>query len=604
MLARAAAGGPRAAGRAQGRELMEETVTDGDGTPAISVVVPTHDVGAWVDECLTSLLHDQEVDLEVIVVDDASQDDTWARVTAWAARDARVRAFQAPGVGGGQARNFGVELARGEFLAFVDGDDLVPRGAYAAMLASARESGSQMVVGDFVKFSALQTWSPTARWTGFADPVQGTSLVDRPQLVRNRACWNRLFRADFWREEAIAFPSVPRSNDIVPMVTALVAARTVDVVPDLVYLYRERPGATSMTARAGAEVGVTSYLSQEVLCARLLGAVEGEQLEATYWQMVLDSDAWVHLRRFVRERAEREPAEREPSPTPGTLAELLSLRRTRSWTRLRPEKQVVYALATLDEATWARGVLDAIGDAGVPVVPLEPAEALRAALAADRTGLVEPEAMRRFVFSHVVETVAGRTVALSAVDAGVLLALAAQRPQWFADPVGEAERPQDTRVREALHAQDSGPLREVIAQSDALVVSSLVVRTDRAVLSLRLPAQLSRAEEITLRAFKPGRPQTQRGVARLRAKDGHFRATVLASALPTEGTWALELLTEVDGEPVQVPLVVERSAIALEHGRLGRLTVRGKEEGQVPLTVFRRGSALRRAVRAFRRRRR
>jgi CDP-glycerol glycerophosphotransferase len=581
---------------------MEETVTDGESTPAISVVVPTHDVGAWVDECLTSILEDQDVDLEVVVVDDASQDDTWARVSAWAARDARVRAFQAPGVGGGQARNFGVEVARGEYLAFVDGDDLVPRGAYAAMLASARESGSQMVVGDFVKFSALQTWSPTARWTGFADRVQGTTLADRPQLVRNRACWNRLFRRDFWREEAIAFPSVPRSNDVVPMVTALVAARTIDVVPDLVYLYRERPGATSMTARAGAEVGVASYLSQEILCARLLGAVGGDQLEATYWQMVLDADTWVHLRRVVRERAEL--PDRQPSEMPAMLGELLSMRRTRSWTRLRPEKQVVYALVTLDEVVWARDVLDAIGDAGVPVVPLDPVEALHAALAADRTGLVDPDAMRRFVFSHVVETVAGRTVALSAVDAGLVLGLAGQRPQWFAEPMGEVERPQDTRVREALHAQDAGPLREVTVQGDAVVASDLLVRTDRAAVSVRLPARLSRAEEITLRAFKPGRPQTQRGVARLRYKDGVWRGTVLASALPTEGTWALELLTQLDGEPVQVPLVVDRASIRLEHGRLGRLTVRGKEEGQVPLTVFRRGSAVRRAVRAFRRRRR
>ncbi|MBT0994588.1 glycosyltransferase family 2 protein [Cellulomonas sp. DKR-3] len=581
---------------------MEDTVTDGEGTPAISVVMPTHDVGAWVDECLTSLLHDQDVDLEVVVVDDDSRDDTWTRVSAWAARDPRVRAFQAPGVGGGQARNFGVEMARGEYLAFVDGDDLVPRGAYAAMLASARESGSQMVVGDFVKFSALQTWSPTARWTGFADRVQGTTLVERPQLVRNRACWNRLFRRDFWREEAIAFPSVPRSNDVVPMVTALVAARSIDVVPDLVYLYRERPGGTSMTSQAGAEVGVTSYLSQELLCARLLGPVDGEQLAATYWQMVLDSDAWVHLRKFVRERAAAE--DREPSPIPAMVGELLALRRDRSWSRLRPEKQVVYALATLDEAGWARAVLDAFGDGGVTPVAMDPAQALRAALAADPTGLVEPEAMRRFVFSHVVETVAGLTEPLALDDAVALVALAGQRTSWFADPVGGAERPQDTRIREALHDADLEALREVVVQADAVVAADLTVRTDRAVVSVRLPVSMTRADEITLRAFKPGRPQTQRGVSRLRSRDGVWRGTVLASALPTEGTWALELLTAVDGVPVQVPLVIDRSSISLQHGRLGRLTVRGKEDGQVPLTVFRRASAARRAVRALRRRRR
>ncbi|WP_146842831.1 glycosyltransferase [Cellulomonas composti] len=570
--------------------------------PLISVVVPTHDVGLWIDECLTSILVDQDVPLEVIVVDDDSKDDTWERLTAWAARDPRVRALRAPGVGGGQARNFGVEQARGPWLAFADGDDLIPRGAYAAMLAAARESGSDLVVGDFLKFSALQTWSPTARWTGFADRRSGVTLAEHPTLVRNRACWNRLFRADFWRESGIAFPSVPRSNDVVPMISALVAARSIDVVPDVVYLYRDRPGGTSMTAQASSEVAVVSYLSQELLCARLLGAVGQDQIDAAYWPMVLDSDGWVHLRRFVLSRDE-DVSPSDSSEVPALLGELLAMRRERAFVRLAPEKQVVYALATLGRARWARDVLAAYGDGDLEPAPMDPVEVMRAALAADETGWLLPATMQTFVHTRVIEAIAALSVPLSRERAEELVELAASRPQWFAEPIGAVERPHDTVIRLALHTGAAQPLTEVVAGPDAVALLSLTVRNTVAHLVLDLPAPTRGRASVTLHAYKPGRPETLRGVARVRFDDGAWRANVSASALVSEGTWSLEVWFGDDESAVQVPLEVDRDVIRLEHGRLGLMTVRGKARGVVPATLFRRASPPRRVLRALRRRR-
>ena len=573
----------------------------GPGTaPLVSVVMPTYDVGLWIDECLTSVLEDQDVDLEVIVVDDGSHDDTWRRVTQRAATDPRVRPFRSPGVGGGQARNFGVEVARGRYLAFVDGDDLVPRGAYAAMLAAIEASGSDLVVGDFLKFSALQTWSPTERWKGFAERSTGVTLEDHASLVRNRACWNRLFRADFWRESGIVFPSVPRSNDIVPMVSALVTARRIDVVPDLVYLYRERPGGTSMTSQSSSEDAVVSYLSQELLCAQLVGALDGESVDATYWPMVLDADGWVHLRRFVRGR-DCDVSPDEPSQVPDLLRELLERRRLRSWSRIRPDKQVVYALACAGRAVWARQVLDASGDEHRPVVEMDPYEALRAAIEVHATGLVEDAPLRSFVYTHVVEVVASRDEPLGPDEAARLAALAQRHAAWFAEPMASIERPQDTRVRRALATGDLDVLTSVAVNRAAVEVTSMVVRSLAVFLVLDLPASTLDAGAVTVCAYKPGRPETLRGVARARFDAGAWRVRVLSTAFPSEGTWALEVALG-DDSPVQVPLVVPRAEIRVLASRFGRLTVRGKDTGTVPVTVFRRPPLVRRVARAVRRR--
>ncbi|GAB4083715.1 hypothetical protein GCM10028784_03450 [Myceligenerans cantabricum] len=271
-----------------------------NATPDLSVIVPVHDVAPWVEDCLTSILSDQHVDHEVIVIDDASADGTWEIVEAVAERDPRVRAVRNPGTGGAQARNHGVELARGAYIAFADGDDLVPRNSYGAMLTAAHEDHADMVVAGFLKFYTTRTWHPTASWPAWDERRHATTLAEQPSLVRNRACWNRLFRKDFWTGQKIQFPTVPRSNDIVPMTQALAAARSISVLPDTVYLYRNRPGGSSMSARAAGTTGFASYLRQELASGDVVGAVGDERLDREYERLVLVRDGWVHLQNFLK----------------------------------------------------------------------------------------------------------------------------------------------------------------------------------------------------------------------------------------------------------------------------------------------------------------
>lgn len=268
-------------------------------SPALSVVVPAYNVGTWVRECLSSIVDDQDTDLEVIVVDDGSKDDTWDIVTGFAARHPEVRAVRSPGIGGAQARNYGAELARGEYLAFADADDLVPRGAYARMLDAARAGNADMVAGSFLKFFTTRTWRPTWRWPAFHEPRTGVTLADQPSLICNRACWNRIFRRDFWFGEGIYFPTVPRSNDVVPMTKALVSAKRISVIPDTVYLYRDRPGGTSMSSQASGLDSFISYLSQEIECRELVSSVGDTALDLEYGNLFARADGWVHLVNFL-----------------------------------------------------------------------------------------------------------------------------------------------------------------------------------------------------------------------------------------------------------------------------------------------------------------
>jgi CDP-glycerol glycerophosphotransferase len=262
------------------------------------VVLPTHDVEPWLDDCLHSIRMQEGVPFAVIIVDDHSDDETLTIARRHADDDPRITIVSATSHGGGNARNLGASLVTTEYLAFADGDDLVPPGAYRKLVATLDRTGSDMSIGNFYKFAALRAWRPSLRWGAFTRVHTGIRLVDNPALIWNRACWNRVFRTAFWRQARIEFPNVVRSNDIVPMTTALVSATAIDVIPDCVYLYRERPGASSMTAAAGKLEGLLSYLEQETRCAELLAA-QPAVVREQYERLVFDADGWVHLRRAL-----------------------------------------------------------------------------------------------------------------------------------------------------------------------------------------------------------------------------------------------------------------------------------------------------------------
>ena len=325
--------------------------------PYLSVVIPTHNVGLWIGETLESITAQSYEALEIIVVDDHSVDDTTSIVAGFAARDARVSLVHAPSSGGGNARNFGSQLAGGKYLVFADGDDIVPRGAYASMVASLEESGSDLAIGDFLKFSSTKTWHPSLNWPAYGQSVQGVTLDTVPSVIRHRACWNKVFRREFWNSNRISFPEVARSNDIVPMTTAMTAAATIDIVRDIVYLYRDRSGPTSMTARAASSASLLSYFRQEVECARLLAKLDDPTIMATYASLVLQADGWVHLDRWMLARETDDGLDPDDEAVlAADVRELLSVMSGKSFNRIDLNRQLLFALVAAGQFELARSV--------------------------------------------------------------------------------------------------------------------------------------------------------------------------------------------------------------------------------------------------------
>lgn len=124
--------------------------------PQLSVVMPVYNGASYLRPAVDSVLASRGVELELICVDDGSEDDSLSIIREYAARDARVRPCVVKHAGVSVARNEALKLVRGEYVSFVDSDDSVEPDFLAALVAKARETGADCVLAGWTRVSGSE----------------------------------------------------------------------------------------------------------------------------------------------------------------------------------------------------------------------------------------------------------------------------------------------------------------------------------------------------------------------------------------------------------------------------------------------------------------
>ncbi|MGC5022281.1 glycosyltransferase [Micromonospora sp. DT47] len=215
--------------------------------PRLSIVVPFYNVGDYIRDCLESLARQTYQDYEVVMVDDGSQDHSGDIARAYAERDPRFRVVTQENQGLGPARNTGTRHSEGEFITFVDSDDLVPPYAYESMVRSLDRSGSSFVGGNARRFNNTSGVRPSyLQSIVFTADREATHILEYPALALDRMVWNKLYRRSFWDEFKLEFPPI-RYEDYPVTLKAHLDAVTVDCLAAPVYFWRERESGESIT---------------------------------------------------------------------------------------------------------------------------------------------------------------------------------------------------------------------------------------------------------------------------------------------------------------------------------------------------------------------
>lgn len=206
--------------------------------PKISIIIPVYNAEKWLADCLQSALGQSETDIEVIAVDDGSTDKSLEILRDFAARDPRLKVLaNEKNQGQGAARNRGIDLSTGAWLAFLDSDDMLVPDFCRVLLAEAEKSGADIVKGRARIIEQDGAVHETAReWHN--------DIMQKSPLCFNDLWWSAIYRAEKIRGKIRLQENALTGEDLIFLAEAITAPLKVACVDDLVYTQVLRANST------------------------------------------------------------------------------------------------------------------------------------------------------------------------------------------------------------------------------------------------------------------------------------------------------------------------------------------------------------------------
>ena len=276
----------------------------------ISVILPVYNGAEHLAACIDSILVQTYTNIELLCIDDGSNDATPEILAHYREKDSRVIVLRQANSGAGAARNLGLDHAKGEFLAFPDADDILEPELLACALSACqgRDVGQGQSQGqgqgqgaDFCIFDSDQFSSSHRRGFKTKTTINWDLLPAQPSFswrdIRQDHfqamvgwAWDKLFRSSFVRQNQLRFLEQHNSEDLFFVFTALVKASRIAVVKKC--LYHQRVGRDSSLSCSRSAYPLDCYHSLLALAAELRAAGLYNELERSFVNHALHYLIW------------------------------------------------------------------------------------------------------------------------------------------------------------------------------------------------------------------------------------------------------------------------------------------------------------------------
>ena len=217
--------------------------------PLISIIMPVYRVAEYLEKAVRSVIAQSERGWELILVDDASPDESGAICDALAAEDERISVIHLPQNGGlGNARNTGMKTAQGRFCMFFDSDDWVEEGLLEGLAAAVRrDNAPQLIVWGVTEehFGADGELMKTRKLSCPAEYLEGERAVREAALRLERQtllgyAWNKLYDMELLRKSGAEFEKTPLIEDILFNLSVLAHVSRMQILDSAPYHYARR----------------------------------------------------------------------------------------------------------------------------------------------------------------------------------------------------------------------------------------------------------------------------------------------------------------------------------------------------------------------------
>lgn len=231
--------------------------------PAVSIIVPVYKVEPYLQRCVDSLRNQTLQDIEIILVDDGSPDNCPQICDAFAEIDSRIRVIHKQNGGLSSARNAGLRVAQGQYIGFVDSDDMADPDMYRSMLEIAVREQVDFVMSDYLRIP--ESGEPYLKTLSIRDGRYSKEDIRKdifPQLIMGEnvdygpllSVWHCLYRADFLRNNGITFDDEVRwsEDNLFSSIVGYCANSFYYMKGHGLYHYYQNPGTITTSYRRSA----------------------------------------------------------------------------------------------------------------------------------------------------------------------------------------------------------------------------------------------------------------------------------------------------------------------------------------------------------------
>lgn len=236
----------------------------------ISIIIPVYNVKDYLDECLKSVCEQTYTELEILVIDDCSNDGSAEMCDEWAQKDNRIKVFHTANNGVSEARNLGLQNATGKYIAFVDSDDYINQNLIKRLYDTLVENNSDIAICK--EHAVEEAEKRSADEVVPKGSVQGLNREKIAQMLLSPFTghltwiWLRLQKRELFDE--VRFPvELGNCEDVIYSLEVYKKAKKVSFLDERLYYYRQRknsivhtPSGKNIYDRAMAMLEIFHYI--------------------------------------------------------------------------------------------------------------------------------------------------------------------------------------------------------------------------------------------------------------------------------------------------------------------------------------------------------
>lgn len=278
----------------------------------VSIIVPVYNVEKYIDRCLKSLVNQTLKDIEILIINDGTPDNSMKVCEKYAKNDNRIKIFNKENEGLGLTRNYGIKRANGEYIAFVDSDDYVALDMCENLYKAAIENKADVVYGGVLYDDSKNIYSKRKIknkiiWKGKKEIK--SLLLDfistlpscKNDTIMEVSVWKAIFRKRIFAENNINFVSERQfiSEDIIFDIDFFLKAETIVEIPNYVYYYVCNPNSLSKAFRSDR------FKKVKILYDKIINKIN-KYYPSDVWQLRTDrfliSRARTNIKKIIKHR--------------------------------------------------------------------------------------------------------------------------------------------------------------------------------------------------------------------------------------------------------------------------------------------------------------